>query len=63
MFLRIIGTLDLLKLLLRFLKRNLFRIVHFHFFFYVVAAAACDGTAITTSARDQEIVPGTLPTF
>ena len=26
-------------------------------------AAACDGTLITTSAENQEIVPGTLPTF
>ena len=25
--------------------------------------AACDGTLITTSAENQEIVPGTLPTF
>ena len=29
----------------------------------VSQAAACDGTAITTTARDQEIIPGTLSTF
>ena len=29
----------------------------------VSQAAACDGTILTTSARDQEIVPGTFPTF
>ena len=26
-------------------------------------AAACDGTLITASASNQEIAPGTLPTF
>ena len=29
----------------------------------VSQAAACDGTLITTSAENQEMVPGTLPTF
>ena len=26
-------------------------------------AAACDGTTVTTSAVDQEFVPGTLPIY
>ena len=26
-------------------------------------AAACDGTMITTTSNDQEVIPGTLPTF
>ena len=30
---------------------------------YLSQAAACDGTLITTSAENQEVVPGTLPTF
>ena len=29
----------------------------------VSQTATCDGTTITTSATDQEIMPGTLPTF
>ena len=29
----------------------------------VSQAAACDGTMITTTSNDQEVMPGTLPTF
>ena len=29
----------------------------------VSQAAACDGTTVTTSAKSQEFVPGTLPTY
>ena len=29
----------------------------------VSQAAACDGSMITTTSNDQEVVPGTLPTF
>ena len=30
---------------------------------YLSQAAACDGTMITTTSNDQEVIPGTLPTF